>query len=648
MPVAEWSSVLKSGLDTRSWILTAFLEATCAAALMARIAFGPMSVAPQPLLWLAGAGVWMALYLRITLWSTLYILSQEASTDRHAHWRLWVSTIPLLVLSLLGTTLLQVRPGLNDWVWRVLSPIQPFPVVATAIGLLFVWLLKLLAVHGTDMGTGDARSRAWGGSADVAMPTALLLIGILQASAFLVPIGNAFLRFWAIADALGAGTPYPVTATEPGPMEAGSPPYVYDLPLFPLMLRASFALLGHNSAAAHIPAALANALFPLSLYLLIREATGSRSTAITFGALGSLFPFLRFWVLNLPDPDPLLLTSACFAAYFYLRALSRPRASALWVVAGLVAGVLSLSRPEGILYAGFLVLGIALSRPQARQFGMYLFCLALFLVPMVAAWMLNFGFLWPQNYNGTLQLDYPLQNFRILDDRGALQIYQGGLGVYGVWALALLALFIGLVLFGTVAMTIKDRRLLAIALPGIGNTVTIFFANPYIPNTFHFADFFRHASLGLPFLIFTVAYGFHMVYQHLVVRRRWALVAYLGLFLLTASVVREGDILANPTATHRPGQPYATQALATYTYLSMQTILEHPVPLPEMTYHPDGAATVAYPTFMRWPEDILEFYGPLDMAFDSDFRPFGYASVMAFLLALGFALLSERGPAKET
>jgi hypothetical protein len=108
--------------------------------------------------------------------------------------------------------------------------------------------------------------------------------------------------------------------------------------------------------------------------------------------------------------------------------------------------------------------------------------------------------------------------------------------------------------------------------------------------------------------------------------------------LLTAAVIREGDILANPTNTHRPG---ATQVLTSSTHLSMQSILEHPIPLPMMTYHQEGDVLVAYPTFMPWPDGMNDYFEPMDMSFDSNARPFGYASVVAFLLAGIFALLGR-------
>jgi len=640
MHLAVRSLAATSNGRSRGWIAVAMLEAVLAAFLIARIAFGPISAAPSRIFWLLGAAVLLLVYLCLSLWSTTSILVARKS-GIGARWLLWITSIPFIACYAMENYLLQFRPDLGGWVYSWLSIIQPFPTLGMGIVLLLVFFLKMLAVSSCRT-TGAARSALFHRCADVAIPAALLLIGLLQATVYLVPIANAFLRFWALGDAVGTGIPYPVTLTEEGPVNAGSPIYVYDLPLFPLMIRLAFTFFGHNSAAAHLPSVLFNALFPLSIFLLIRQATGSRVVALVFGVMASLFPFLRFWVLNLPDPDPVLMTSLCLAGYFYLRAQEAPGVTRRWVIAGIAGGVLSLVRPEGILYAGCMSLGLLAYRPRIKQYALYALCIGLLVVPMIAIWHANFGFLWPQNYNNTLRLDYPKENYDILNGYGYIGMYYRGLGLDGGWALGILALFVLSVVVGTllIAFTPKDHRLLAMAIPGIGNTVIIFFANPYIPNTFHFADFFRHASFGIPFLVLLSAYTFHRLCGQLTgrVQRRW--LAYAALILMVGVVVREGDILANPTATHRQDGS-ATQVLTTFTYLSMQSILQHPMPLPQMGYYKQNGVTIARSTVLAWPDDSLKFFQPLDMSFDSQGGYFGYASVAAFLLALCFALLAE-------
>lgn len=174
--------------------------------------------------------------------------------------------------------------------------------------------------------------------------------------------------------------------------------------------------------------------------------------------------------------------------------------------------------------------------------------------------------------------------------------------------------------------------------PGIGNTVLIVFANPYIPNSYHFADFFRHASFGIPFLMLASAYGFHQAYRWMLARRRLVPLAYGLLLFLVAIVAREGEIAANPTATHKPG---ATQVLTTYTYLSAEAIARNPMPLPTMTYRWNGEVNVVQPTGITWPDEALDFFKPMDMSFDSRGRPYGYGSLAAVLLALLSALAAE-------
>ncbi len=634
MTAASATATRRVGAWALLWTAVALLEAGVAAYTMARLVLGPVSLSPRPPLWLA----WLAVALLAYFAATILVARAPTRAGRWQGVALWALTLPFLAAFSLQLAALQSTPQGGAWAWNILSTIEPFPTLAAAVALLVVFLVKLLIAAVLLPGQHVSRAPVCDLAARVAIPAAFVLMGVLQTSVYVVPLGNLFYRSWAVADALTLRVAYPVTATEPQSLLAGSPPYIYDLPLFPVMLSVAFTLLGHNSVAAHLPAALASALFPLSLYLLLRQATDSRVTALLFGTLASLFPFLRFWVLNLPDPDPLLLTCLCLAGYFYLRAVAAPERRLPWFVAGIAAGVLSLARPEGLIYAGFLTLGALASRPGLRRFLLFLLSLGLFLVPTAILWMTNFGFLWPQNYNRTLRPEHLMSNYGILKGVDALGFYQRALGLEGVWIALLLALILGAVAAGFVAMFSRNRPLMAIAVPGIGNFVAVFFTSPGVTNPSHFADFFRHASFGIPFLVVTAAYGLLTIYQSLATSRSGRLVAYVGMLLMVAAVIREGDILANPTATHRPG---AQQVLTTGTYLSMQSIVEHPMPLPPMDYHQEGDLNVAYPTSVAWPDASHRYFEPLDMSFDSRGRPFEYGSVVVSLLALCFALLAE-------
>lgn len=624
----------------------AVLESGAAGLFLASLALGPFSFdsADAPL-WPALAAVLFGIYLSMALWTTRSPQHSRGATSGFP----WLLSIPFTALFAGGLAVIQVWPELVGRFWFLTSPIQPFPILAVALMLMLVLLVKTAAIARSAPSRAEKR-RIYEKAARAAIPAAILTLGLLQATVYILPIGNASLRFWAIADGIFKGQGYPLTLTEPGPISAGSPPYVYDLPLFPLLMKAAFSLLGHNSAAAQLPGVVSSIFFPLSLYLVMRQATRSRVTAIAFSALASLFPFLRIWVLNLPDPDPFFLTSLCFAAYFYLRALDARESTVLWIIAGLASGVASLARPEGVLYVACLGLGILASRPRLKQLALYVVALGLFIGPMVVVWMANFHFLWPQNYNHTLGLTDPLVTYRQLDTQGGLPLYYRGLGMSAEWGLALLAIFVLSSLLGTGVMLFRDRRLLALAMPAIGNSIMIFFTNPWISNAFQYADFFRHASFGIPFMTVASAYGFQAASRYLQPRSRWRLASYACLVLLVAAVIREGDILANPTYTHRPGSPLATQVLTDNTYLSLETILEHPMPLPIMTFHRDSNnALIGYPTNIKWPDAALQFFDPLDMSYNRQGSAFGYASVIAFLLALGFATMAEgAGCAAET
>lgn len=616
------------------------IEGGLAGCLLASLAAGPFSFRSESIVfWLIAAVVFASLYIVMERWPRPAATRTEPSAVRPVG----PGTLLTPAALALGLGLIQVRPSVIGQLWSLTSPIQPFPLAASAALLLGLFLLRTTtAVRGTS--ASDLRRLLTAAAARVGIPSAMLLLGVFQSTAYVLVINNATLRFWAIADGIFLGQGYPLTLTEPGPISAGSPPYVYDLPLFPLLMKLSFAVLGHDSTGAHVPALISSILFPLSLYLLIREATGSRVTGVLFSTLASSFPLLRFWVLNLPDPDPFFLMSLCLAGYLYLRALAQPRRWPVWLAAGIASGFASLARPEGVLYVACIGLALLAARPGIRQIAIYSAALGLFIGPMVVVWLANYGFVWPQNYNQTLSPGNLRTTLAQLDTPGGLALYPKALGIGTEWALALLGLVALVALFGTAVAAIRKPQLLAIALPAIANSVMIFFTNPWISNAFHYADFFRHASFGIPFVVVIAAYGSQTAIQWIKSRSGSRLLPMVIALLLVAAVLRETDILANPTATHRPGSPIASQALADSIYLSSQTIFEHPMPLPAMQfYHDQSGAMIAHLPGVQWPEVALQFFKPLDMSYDTQGKAYGYGGAVTFLLALAFAALVEGG-----
>lgn len=670
------------------FLAAALTESMLVAYFGARAIFGPITTSPTPERWLIWAALLLAAHATLTLIALHPVLSSSAPAAGKRHLRP-LTTLLFLAPWLVLVSLLQLWPDtVRVLVWGLLTPIDPFPTLATFLAVLLLFLARVLVVAWC-LGSESRLSKAvFERSARVAVPAGLVLLGLFQASVYLMPVGNLFIRYWGVADALLYGQPYPVTDTEPPSLAAGAPPFIRDLPLFPLMLAGAFKLLGHNTVAAHAPGALFSALFPLALYLLLREATFSRVTALLVGGAVSLFPFLRFWVLNLPDPDPFFLTGLCFAGYAYLRtvpgrtgpsqgpgsgqragpappdALAAPGNAAArqwspisrragspaagrrtpsglpsWVLLGAACGVISLGRSEGLLYTAVIALGILATRPRLNQLAAFGgVTLAVFLLPAVALWVLNFGILWPQNFTGTVRLSSLPETLHVLRAWGVPSLYQRALGLDPAPAVALLLLVLGAVASGTWLAFRRDPRLLALIIPGWGNLIAVFFTDPGVTNAAHFADFFRHSSFAIPYLALAAAFAL----QRLRVSRR--ILANFCLLFIVLAIIREGDILANPTSTHRPG---ATQVLGTTTYLSWQSVAEHPLTLPPMDFRWNGQVHVAYPTSIRWPETPKAHFEPLDMAFDAEGRPFGYASAAALLLALGFAVLAETRQGKD-
>src|SRR5688500_5234340 len=179
-----------------------------------------------------------------------------------------------------------------------------------------------------------------------ALALALGATGGLHALSFSQVATDDLIRYWGIADGLVAGAGYSVTAGVPGSADF----YLVDLPLFPMALLVSFALLGHRLAAAHAPLVLANVALPFLYFALARAVGAGRVRALALTLLVISFPLYQVYTLGGSQPDPLW---AALLAGLLLAAARR-----LWVVTGLAGAAVMLTRPEGVVYAGLVLAGL--------------------------------------------------------------------------------------------------------------------------------------------------------------------------------------------------------------------------------------------------------------------------------------------------
>lgn len=177
---------------------------------------------------------------------------------------------------------------------------------------------------------------------------ALFLVGGLQAASYSEITIDDLGQFWQAADGL-AKLDYPA-----GPIRAV-------LPGLPVLLLGSFAALGRTYPAALAPMFVANLLLPWLLYRAAFASGAYRSVAFTIAVLASVLPVVQVYSLGSAEPDPVFIALLAAAVWSFAHALraSEPRYS-LQVLGGL-SGALAVTRPEGPLYGGLLLLARACS-----------------------------------------------------------------------------------------------------------------------------------------------------------------------------------------------------------------------------------------------------------------------------------------------
>ena len=332
--------------------------------------------------------------------------------------------------------------------------------------------------------------------------------GLTQAGHLLNVATDDLIRYWAIADALLQGAGYPVTEGVPG----GGGFYLIDQPLYPLLILPAFQALGHRYLALHVPLLLANLAVPFVFYALARATGTSRPGALGLALVLVCFPLYQVYALSAADPEALWAVEAGLLLLFAMRvtapegsgsAVARRRLGA-WAGLGLAAAAAALTRPEGTLYAGAALIGLALTT-RLRRPGWWL-AAALCGLP-VALFSLflwrEFGVLSPSGWQRIAGPQYVLPNLGIVL-RQDLPHYADVAGL--PWA-AVSGVVLGLALLGLSLLGLwrlwwrfPALRFVPFALAANAGVVLLtppdFAGDVMSPQTF-----LRHLSVTFPWLV---------------------------------------------------------------------------------------------------------------------------------------------------
>ncbi|HEV2126152.1 MAG TPA: hypothetical protein VGW38_25635, partial [Chloroflexota bacterium] len=340
---------------------------------------------------------------------------------------------------------------------------------------------------------------------------------------FLGVATDDLIRYWAIADGLLSGTGYPVTTGEAG--SGGF--YLVELPVYPVLAATSLWLVGHRFIALMVPLAIAHAVLPSALFLLARVCGAGRLSALWLALAVVSFPQYQIYALGAPEPEPLLALWITLALYLTIRRLTalgdawHRRALLEWAGAGAFAALAILTRPEGILYAGALFLGIgAFSLHRLLRLGISNLSPALvwqvlrgpstaaiiFALPVlgfVSFLSRTFGILWPTGWTNVAGPQFIPGNYRLVVKQN-LPYYAETSGLPNPALTGPLIAFVLCILLvvGLVRLCAARPALSFIAV-GLSLNLAVIFASPtYLTlDLFSPPTFFRHLSVLFPWLL---------------------------------------------------------------------------------------------------------------------------------------------------
>ena len=456
---------------------------------------------------------WAATFAVIALITVAWAILARA-WNRHGTVR------PAIVLS--------VIPG----IWRGLVPATVVAAVATIATYASDDLFHALAheprlagtlLPGTILLAGaapwwvDRRARldrvAADRARDLATIASLLATGIATAGAWHVVATDDLIRYWSVADAWRAGLGWSVTGGVPGSGDY----YLVELPLYPLLAEGAFRLLGHTYGALRTPAIVVTAFLPVATWAAARGVGAGRTWAVAVAIMMATIPHARTYVFGAAQPDGTFATF--LTAFVALGARVAPALrgegtlSIRLAVATGVAGAASLlTRPEGMVYVGGIVIGaLATARPRrwsAATWRALLLGGAVVVAPTAAfsAIMLrDLGIAWPGGWANIASVTHAWPNLDSII-RNNLPWYAETIGLPREAGVPIGTATLLVILAGMAILARRMPALVGIPLAtALGTTVIFLTPATIAADNISPITFYRHAAVAYPCIAVALA-----------------------------------------------------------------------------------------------------------------------------------------------
>jgi hypothetical protein len=454
----------------------------------------------------------------------------------------------------------------------------------------------------------------------------LLGIGVLQAMSYSSVAIDDLGRYWSIADSLSNGIGYDIWEAGASTAQGVEGSRWMDLPMLPVLMIGTFAVAGHTYASALLPMAIANILLPQLTFMATRALGVGASLAFSTAVLLTVTPTFQIYSLGAAEPDPIFAALALGLAWAYTRALeSSSRRD--WLLLGLVAALLSLTRPEGPLYALVLVLfGVASTRSMRALSAIA--SLSAVVIPFVIVSIVSVGRPWPQAPQG-LSVHSLVQNISIARDH-VWEFLARVLLLNDVRFPLFTGALIGAFLIGAWALTSRRHAFAALPIAVIGNLAITLSIRPLALSPDEPQEFLRHVGPAFPIFVVVVTYGLHAATKILMGRFPVSSTVAKALGLAAAIYLTVGSLylLATPEEFHHGNR--SGSLLRSDIYVNANTLWSRPITLP----CPPCTSSDEW-NFLAFRETLFDHYRSYDAHSSSDGS--AYQTLTGLLAALGLA-----------
>ena len=454
----------------------------------------------------------------------------------------------------------------------------------------------------------------------------LLGIGVLQAMSYSSVAIDDLGRYWSIADSLSNGIGYDIWQAGASTAQGVEGSLWMDLPMLPVLMVGTFALTGHTYASALLPMAIANALLPQLTFMATRALGVGISLAFSTAILLTLMPTFQIYSLGAAEPDPIFAALVMGLAWAYTRALESSSRRE-WLIVGLVAALLALTRPEGPLYALVLVLfGVASTRSLRALTAIA--SLSAVLIPFLIVSIVSVGRPWPQDPQG-LGINSLIQNISIAGDH-VWEFLARVLLLNDVRFPLFTGALIGAFIIGAWTLTSRRRAFAALPIAVMGNIAITLSISPLALSPDEPQEFLRHVGPAFPIFVVVATYGLYATTTKLTGRFRRSATITKALGLIAAIYLTVGSLylLATPEEFHHGNR--SGSLLRSDIYVNAYTLWSRPITLPC-----SPCTSSNQWDFLTFREALFDHYRPYDAHSSSDGA--AYQTLTGLLAALGLA-----------